>query len=266
MPMHYSRSCSPQAQGQCHRKGPGTRPAVPWRWQQRPRSRLPAPPSAACAGQPRGPGGDTQGLLLFAAGSGCGRSRAGRGAVGPALTRHRSVKVGTTAPVRGHAGNAAPAAFSVPALGLLDLRLDGAGGKPSGNCMIPAGMELSRGSGRGLWADWEPGRPLPFGHRASGPADPAHSCNRFPKNLLTGWFFRGIRSGKAWRNLSLAASQSGSGLARRRGGPACCACLVPTVEPWNAAGTPENRAALVWAGQNRAVSGCQAAGNRVCLT
>lgn len=72
--------------------------------------------------------------------------------------------------------------------------------------MIPAGMELSRGSCRGPWADWAPGRPLPFVRRASEPANPVHSCKCFPKNLLTGWFFRGIWSGKAWRNPSLSAS------------------------------------------------------------
>lgn len=183
----------PQVQGRCHRKGPGTRPAVPWRWQQRRRSRGSARPPQPCAGAPGGTPG-----LLFAVGSGCGRSREGHRELEPALTQHRSVKVGTIVPLRGHPGNAAPAVFSVPALGLLDLS-----GKTSGNGTIPAGMELSRGSCRGPWA---PVRPLPFVRRASGPANPAHSCKCFPKNLLTGWFFRGIWSGKAWRNLSLAAS------------------------------------------------------------
>lgn len=77
--------------------------------QPRARTASPAP------GQPRGPGGDT------GAPGPRGGSRAGHGPLEPALTRHRSVRVGTLfLPVRGHAGNAAPAVFSVPFPGLLD--------------------------------------------------------------------------------------------------------------------------------------------------
>lgn len=128
--MHYCRFCSPQVQGSVTAKGRGR--------------------GRQC---PRGGSRDPAGTRVC-----CGRSRAGTGA-GTRSLPHRSVKVGTIVPVREHPGNAAPAAFSVPAPRLLDLRLDGAGGKTSGSGVIAAGMELSRGSYREPRADWTPGRP-----------------------------------------------------------------------------------------------------------
>lgn len=41
--MHFSRVCGPLVRGHRRGEGTGTRPAVTWRWQQRPRTRLPAP-------------------------------------------------------------------------------------------------------------------------------------------------------------------------------------------------------------------------------
>lgn len=52
------------------------------------------------------------------------------------------------------------------------------------------------------------------------PVPPAHSCNRFPKNLLTGSFRGGICSGEAPGNLNPADLWHGTRLAHGAGGPA----------------------------------------------
>lgn len=39
-------------------------------------------------------------------------------------------------------------------------------------------------------------------------------------------------------------------------GPACCPSLVPTVDIWDVARTPESCVVLGWAGWTLAVSGC----------
>lgn len=112
--MHYSRICSPRYRVSVTARGRG-------RGQQCPGG---GSRDAAAAGphrQPRTGTAPRAGRRHRSSGSPWGGSRAGHGPLEPALTRHRSVRVGTLfLPVRGHAGNAAPAVFSVPAPGLLD--------------------------------------------------------------------------------------------------------------------------------------------------
>lgn len=95
---------------------------MPWRWQQRPRSRHRTAPRAGAALRA---GRDSPGPIA-AGGAGRVAGRGTRAHPAPWCQNWHGRAM------RGRPGNAAPAAFSVPAPGLLDLRCDGAGGKTSG--------------------------------------------------------------------------------------------------------------------------------------
>lgn len=90
---------------------------MPWRWQQRPRSPLLAPPACASAvSAPRaeaaGGWGTFRGCFCLLRGQGCRGSLACRGAVETALTRPRGDKVGMAVSAGGHPRECSPHCLS----------------------------------------------------------------------------------------------------------------------------------------------------------
>lgn len=91
---------------------------------------------------------------------------------------------------------------------------------------------------------------MPPGHRSrspprEAPVPPAHSCNRFPKNLLTGSFRGGICSGEAPGNLNPADLWHGTRLAHGAGGPARASSPLGTHRTWLG---PFGSPAWLWGG------------------